>query len=180
MAEGKRILETTNRGGVVVGVLLIAMGLVFLIANLMPGIDLGSMWPGMFYAVGLALLLPPWILPSHRQALAGLIIPGMLLVVLGFIFTYLVITDDWDSWAYTWALIPASVGAGLWIAARFGFWGPGASTVGLWMLAGSLVAFAIFAAFLGGEGPLAKGAPLALIALGVVVTFTALVRTRSD
>lgn len=163
-----------------VGVLLIATGLVFFIANLLPGIDLGRMWPGLFYAVGLALLLPPWILPSHRQALAGSIIPGMLLLVLGMIFTYLVITDDWDSWAYIWALIPASVGAGLWIAARFGFWGPGASTVGLWMLAGSLVAFAIFAAFLGGEGPLAKGAPLALIALGVVVTITALVRTRSD
>ena len=180
MAGARRSLETTNRGGVVVGLLLIAMGMVFFAANMLPGIHLGSMWPGMFFAVGLALLLPPWILPSHRQALAGLIIPGMLLMVLGFIFTYLVITDDWDSWAYVWALIPASVGAGLWIAARFGFWGPGASTVGLWMLAGSLVAFAIFAAFLGGEGALAKGAPLALIGMGVVVTVTALVRTRSD
>jgi hypothetical protein len=180
MAEGRRTLETTNRGGVVVGLLLIATGLVFFIANLLPGIDLGSMWPGLFYAVGLALLLPPWILPSHRQALASLIIPGMLLLVLGFIFTYIVVTDDWESLAYIWALIPASVGAGLWVAARFGFWGPGASTVGLWMLAGSLVAFAIFAAFLGGEGPLAKGAPSALIALGVVVTITALVRTRTD
>ncbi|MFQ5921239.1 MAG: hypothetical protein ACE5M4_00200 [Anaerolineales bacterium] len=180
MANTRSTLETTNRGGVVVGLLLIATGLVFFVANLLPGIDLGSMWPGLFYAVGLALLLPPWILPSHRQALAGLIIPGMLLIVLGVIFTYLVITDDWQSWAYIWALIPASVGTGLWIAARFGFWGPGASTVGLWMLAGSLVAFAIFAAFLGGEGPLAKGAPLALIALGVVVTGTALVRIRSD
>ncbi len=72
------------------------------------------------------------------------------------------------------------MGAGLWISARFGFWGPGASMVGLWMLAGSLVAFAIFAAFLGGGGPLAKGAPVALIALGIIVTLTALVRTRSD
>ncbi len=180
MAEGRRTLETTNRGGVVVGVLLIATGMVFFIANMLPGIDLGRMWPGLFYAVGLALLLPPWILPSHRQALAGLIIPGMLLLVLGFIFTYIVATDDWESLAYIWALIPASVGVGLWVAARFGFWGPGASTVGLWMLAGSLVAFAIFAAFLGGEGPLAKGAPLALIALGAVVTVTALVRTRTD
>jgi hypothetical protein len=180
MAEGRRTLETTNRGGVVVGVLLIATGGVFFFANMLPGIDLGSMWPGIFYAVGFALLLPPWILPSHRQALAGLIIPGMVLLVLGLIFTYIVVTGDWEAWAYVWALIPASVGAGLWISARFGFWGPGAATVGLWMLAGSLVAFAIFAAFLGGEGPLAKGAPLALIALGVVITITALVRTRSD
>ena len=112
MAEGRRTLETTNRGGVVVGVLLIAIGMVFFVATNVPGIDLGRMWPGLFYAVGLALLLPAWILPSHRQALAGLIIPGMLLVVLGFIFTYIVATDDWESLAYVWALIPASVGAG--------------------------------------------------------------------
>ena len=103
-----------------------------------------------------------------------------MLLVLGLIFTYLVVTDDWEAWAYMWALVPASVGAGLWMAARFGFWGPGASTVGLWMLAGSLVAFVIFAAFLGGDGPLARSAPLALIVLGVVITGTALVRTRID
>lgn len=163
-----------------VGLLLIATGLVFLVVNMLPGVDLGQMWPGIFYAVGVALLFPAWILPSHRQTLAGLVIPGVILLVLGLIFTYLVITDDWEAWTYMWALIPAGVGAGLWIAARFGFWGPGASTVGLWMLAGGLVAFAIFAAFLGGEGPLARGAPLALIALGAVITVTALVRTRSD
>lgn len=173
------MIETTNRGAVVVGTLLIATGILFMIVNALPGIDMSQMWPGIFVAVALALLLPAWILPSHRQALAALMIPGTILLVLGAVFTYQVLTNDWESWAYVWALIPASVGAGLWSAARAGYWGSGASTVGIWLLGGGLVAFVIFAAFLGGDSPLARGAPLALIALGALITGSALVRVRN-
>ena len=173
-------METTNRGAVVVGLLLIASGAVFLLVNLLPGLDLGRMWPGIFFAIAVALLVPPWILPAHRHALAGFLIPGVILLVLGLILTYQVITDDWDSWAYAWALIPASVGAGLWIAARLGYWGPGASTVGLWLLGGSLVGFVVFAAFLGRDSPLGRGAPAALIVLGVLITGTALIRRPTE
>src|SRR3970282_1893550 len=138
-------METTNRGAVVVGLLLIASGACFLLFNLLPGLDIGRMWPGIFFAIAVALLLPPVILPSHRHALAGFVIPGVILLVLGLILTYQVITDDWESWAYAWALIPGSVGAGLWVAARLGFWGSGASTVGLWLLGGRLVRIGSFA-----------------------------------
>jgi hypothetical protein len=47
------------------------------------------------------------------------------------------------------------------------------------LLGGGLVAFVIFAAFLGGDSPLARGAPLALIALGTLITGSALVRVRN-
>lgn len=171
-------METTNRGAVVVGTLLIGTGVLFLLVNLLPGIDLARLWPGIFIAVAIALLLPPWILPSHRNALAALLLPGTILLVLGAIFAYQVTTNDWESWSYVWALIPGSVGAGLWAAARAGYWGSGASTVGLWLVGGSLVAFVIFAAFLGGDSPLARGAPLALIALGLVITASSLVRPQ--
>lgn len=171
-------MDTTNRGAIVVGTLLIGTGLIFLLVNLLPGVDLTQLWPGIFLAVALAMLLPPWILPSHRNALAALLIPGTIMLVLGAIFAYQMVTDDWESWAYVWALIPGSVGAGLWAAARAGYWGSGASTVGLWLLGGGLVAFVIFAAFLGGDSPLAKGAPLALIALGFVILLSSLVRPQ--
>lgn len=169
-------METTNRGAVVVGILLIGTGILFLLVNLLPGVNLAELWPGIFIAVAIAMLLPAWILPSHRNALAALLLPGTILLVLGAILSYQVVTDDWESWTYAWALIPASVGAGLWAAARAGYWGSGASTVGLWLLGGGLVAFVIFAAFLGGESVLARGAPVALIALGVVITASSLVR----
>ncbi len=173
-------METTNRGAVVVGLLLIATGAVFMLANLLPGIDLGRMWPGILFAISAALLLPPWILPSHRHALAAFVIPGTILLVLGLILTYDVITGDWESWAYAWALIPGSVGAGLWVAARLGYWGQGASTVGLWLLGGSLVGFVVFSAFVGGDSPLARGAPAALIVLGALITGSALIRRPKD
>jgi hypothetical protein len=173
-------METTNRGAVVVGVLLISTGAVFLLVNLLPGLDLSRMWPGIFYAIAVALLLPPVILPSHRRALAAFVIPGVILLVLGLILTYQVITGDWESWAYAWALIPASVGAGLWVAARLAYWGAGAATVGLWLLGGSLVGFVSFSAFLGSDSPLARGAPAALIALGGLITATALIRRPRD
>jgi len=173
-------METTNRGAVVVGLLLISTGAVFLLVNLLPGLEIGQMWPGIFFAIAAALLLPPVILPSHRHALAGFVIPGVILLVLGLILTYQVITGDWESWAYAWALIPGSVGAGLWVAARLGYWGEGASTVGLWLLGGSLVGFVSFSAFLGGDSPLARGAPVALIVLGSLITASALIRRPKD
>lgn len=173
-------METTNRGAVVVGLLLIGSGALFLLVNLLPGLELGKMWPGIFFAIAMALLLPPWILPTHRTALAGFLIPGVILLVLGLILTYQVITGDWESWAYAWALIPASVGAGLWVAARLGYWGQGAATVGLWLLGGGLVGFVVFAGFLGGDSPLARGAPAALIVLGLAITGTALIRRPKE
>src|SRR3970282_1371398 len=138
-------METTNRGAVVVGLLLISTGAVFLLVNLLPGLEIGQMWPGIFFYIAAALLSPPVIFPSHRHALAGFVIPGVILLVLGLILTYQVITGDWESWAYAWALIPGSEGAGLWVVARLGYWGEGASTVGLWLLGGRLVRIGSFA-----------------------------------
>jgi hypothetical protein len=52
--------------------------------------------------------------------------------------------------------------------------------VGLWLLGGSLVGFVSFSSFLGGDSPLARGAPAALIVLGAVITASALIRRPKD
>jgi hypothetical protein len=82
------------------------------------------------------------------------------------IFFYNTFTDNWESWAYIWALIPASVGLGLLFAARVGNWGGDTMKVGFWMFVISTGVCLILAAFFGGGNAGLVGAIL-LIVLGV-------------
>ena len=106
-------MENTNRGTVILGTFLIAIGVVYLLLNLVPGIQTVQTWPVIFFFLAAAFFLPVFLWPSAKRGLAGLYIPGSIMLVLGLIFTYDVLTLDWASWAYAWLLIPGGVGLGL-------------------------------------------------------------------
>ena len=154
-----------KRGSIVVGGILILIGAIFLFVNVFK-IDFGRIWPIIFFIIGAGFYLPVLLMPNDRQNLSGLLIPGTILFGLGTIFFYNTLTDNWGSWAYIWALIPASVGLGLLIAARVGHWGSDTMKVGFWMFVISVGVCLVLAVFFGGGNAGLIGAIL-LIVLGL-------------
>jgi hypothetical protein len=122
-------------------------------------------WPLIFFALAAGFYLPVILWPSMRKELAGLFIPGSILLSLGVIFLYNTITNDWASWAYAWLLVNGGVGLGIILAAWIGEWGRDTMRAGIWMLIVCLAAFGFFATLFG--GPVLKVAgPLLIIGFG--------------
>jgi hypothetical protein len=161
-------MGSQNRRQIYVAILLIGLGVLFLASNFISGYFLQRAWPGIFYAMAAALYLPPFLWGPDRRRLAGLLIPGSIMLSLGLIFTYNVLTGDWLSWAYGWSLIVAGVGLGLALGARLGEWGRSSTWVGIWMLVASVAVFSVFGALFG--GPVLKtSAPVMLVISGLVL-----------
>ncbi len=94
-------------GSTGLGALLIALGVVFFAAQVL-GFDVGRYgWPliivgagGLMFLIGLTGFDPS----------RGLLIPGTIVMTVGGILLYQNTFRHWESWAYMWALIPASIG----------------------------------------------------------------------
>jgi hypothetical protein len=67
-------------------------------------------WPLFILGPGLALLLAAAL---GGRAASALFIPGSVVTTIGTIFLVQNAANYFESWAYVWALIPASVGVGL-------------------------------------------------------------------
>jgi hypothetical protein len=159
---------SNNRGSLYVAILLIGMGVLFLAFNLIPGFAMGSAWPVVFYILAAGFYLPPILWRDQIGGLSGLFIPASIMLALGLLFTYNVLTQDWASWGYAWTLIVAGVGGGMALASWAGRWGSVPTWVGNWMLMGSLAIFALFASIFG--LPLLKLAgPVLLIIAGILL-----------
>lgn len=104
--------EAGERGPLVLGALLIALGAVFL-ATEQFHLDVAHYgWPVFVIVPGVILLVVGLTIP-HEAGL-GLAIPGGIVMTTGLILAYQDVTGAWASWAYMWALIaPGSVGATL-------------------------------------------------------------------
>lgn len=72
-------------------------------------------WPLVILGPGLALLLAAAL---GGRAVSALFVPGSVVTTLGSIFLVQNATGYFESWAYVWALIPASVGVGLLLFGR--------------------------------------------------------------
>lgn len=164
-----------DRGALYIGVLLLLLGGFFLfieaagtvLAPLGLRFGWGQAWPFIILFVGLAFWLPILIWWDRRRELAGLAVPGTIIVTNGLILLYQNITGDWGSWAYMWALEPIAVGAGL-----LALYALGHRSQGLLVAAGiicgiGLVFFIIFASAFGGMIRLLG--PAALIVIGVFI-----------
>jgi hypothetical protein len=164
-------MNAVNRGTIVVGTFLIAIGAIFLILNLIPGLNAGLTWPIIFFILAAGFFLPAFLWTNAQRGLSGLFIPGAILLVLGLIFTYDVVTQDWVSWAYAWLLIPGSVGLGLWLGSTVGGWGKSATQTGLWMMGVCAALFAVFATIFATSDAMRLIGPLVIILAGVLVLF---------
>ena len=94
-----------NRGTTYVGILLIAAGFLFLVAQ-MTGRWIGwaGMWPFLILLVGAAFWMPIFIWWERRQQLAGLAMPGTIIMTNGLILLAQNVTGKWGTWSYLWTM----------------------------------------------------------------------------
>ncbi len=159
-----------HRGTLFAGLLLILTGLYFLLVNLTSFVGLGwaQLWPGFLVLAALAFLLPIAIWWEQHRALAGLAVPGVILLSNALFFFYNAITGDWGAWAYLWSLEPLAVALGL-----VALWLLGVRQQGLLIGAAvlgaiSLGLFVIFGSLFGGHLAVIV-ASIVLIALGLAL-----------
>jgi hypothetical protein len=130
-------------------------------------------WPLIIVGVGLAF----WVLAALVRA-PGLAVPGSILAGIGGLLYYQNQTNNWESWAYVWTLIPGFVGIGVFLMHLFeGRFAQGLREGG-GMLVFSLIMFGIFGAFLGGPPILSTYWPALLILVGVWMVLRGVLRPR--
>lgn len=93
------------------GGLLIVLGILFLFGQLF-NFHLGDyIWP--FYIIVPGGILFFLALREQGAASEGLMVAGSIVSMVGLLLFYQNLTNHWESWAYTWALVgPTSVGLG--------------------------------------------------------------------
>jgi hypothetical protein len=172
MSNGNR-----NVASLVGGVGLVLLGLLFLVLQILD-VDFWSFaWPLFIMVPGLLFFVGMF---SGGKSAAGLAIPGSILTMLGALFFYQNAFDQWQSWAYAWALLwPTAVGIGMVIQGVWGEQPRAAQTgrqlirVGLLIFLGGLVFFELIIG-IGGWGFFSPGVraylgPILLILAGAFV-----------
>jgi hypothetical protein len=157
-----------NRGQQVIAVTLIAIGVLFLLAQVFQFSLFGALWPFFVILPGAVFLYAAFNGDKHA---AGLIIPGNVITGTGLILLYQNLTGHWESWAYVWILYPVFVGLGLMFMGRrrdnANEYRTGRN-MAQWGGMAFLIAAAIFELGIFGSNPVVGSwlLPLALILLG--------------
>jgi hypothetical protein len=114
----KQRMIVAGGGLICLGVLWLMLGLV---ASLF-GINLLGFalrfWPGIISLVGLAFLVPPFLVRGKR-GLGGLFIPGMPILVTGGILLVASVLNAWGIWAWLWPMEVLAVAIGFLTAAVY-------------------------------------------------------------
>lgn len=157
-----------TRTGIVGGLLLILLGLLFLATQLFPGslgwLRLEASWPLILVAVGVVLLAL-----GLTVGTPGMAVPAVITGGIGLLLYYQNLTGAWGSWVYAWTLIPGFAGIGVILAGLMGegrLWN--ALEGGFWLMAVSAVLFALFGSLLGGLKLPDSYWPVLLIVLGLL------------
>lgn len=170
-------MDRRNRSSLVLGALLILLGLWFFALQLFPALgawwDTANAWPVYIIALGGVLLIAGLL-----GGVPSMAIPASIVAGIGGILYWQNLTDNFESWAYAWTLIPGFVGVGTILAALFGGETRRGLTGGAWLILISLVLFATFGSFLGGPNLLGAYWPVLLIALGVLLLLQSFFRRR--
>lgn len=127
-------------------------------------------WPSIVWGMG-----GLFILVGLFSGVGPLFIPGIILGGLGLLLSFQNSTGAWDSWAYTWALLPAFTGLGMFLAfMRHRIM----RIVSLSILGWSLLLFLVFGLFFAGDGVFLRFWPVALILLGFIVLIQSMIVRR--
>ena len=106
-------IQRSNAAALVGGTLLIGFGLLSLAGQLFRGSQFSSyFWP--FAVIGLGAVFFVGMFAGGKHV-AGLAIPGSILLVSGLTLLFQNLTGSWTSWSYGWTLLLASVGLGVFI-----------------------------------------------------------------
>jgi len=157
------------------GLTLIIIGALFLVFQLVPGLDQLIGWPLIVIGVG-ALLLVIGVLTGA----SGMAVPGCIVGGIGGLLYWQNATGNWESWSYAWALIPGFVGVGIIVSGLIGGDARKALGEGGRLVIISLVLFAIFGSAFGALGALGQYWPVLIILLGVGSIVQVLLRSPKE
>jgi hypothetical protein len=102
-------------GTLLVGMLLVVGGAAAFLVQA-AGFQLGELvgrdgWPFLVIIPGLVMLAATTIVPRPNGV--GLAIAGAIVTTVGGILLYQNASDNWESWAYVWVLIPTAAGVAM-------------------------------------------------------------------
>jgi hypothetical protein len=174
---------TDGRRGIVAGVVLIGLGLLFL-ADRVVGVDLAKAgWP--LFVIVPGILLFAWGVTMPGREGVGLAVAGGITTVVGLILAIQNATGLWATWAYAWALVgPGGSGIGM---AGYGLARRDSALVasGVRSIAAGVGLFFAFGLFFEGLIGLSgrpflttEAGPYVLIVAGIVVVVLGLIRNR--
>jgi hypothetical protein len=169
-------MDRSTRSGPGAGILLIALGLLFVAGQLFPGIfgRIGAFtWPVIVVGVGVFLFLLGLVTGNPGMAVPACIVGGI-----GLLLYWQNATGNFASWAYAWTLIPGFAGVGVILEGLLAGHFERGLVSGGWLILISLVMFTIFASFLGGPQLLGVYWPVLLIGLGVIALVQYFVQPR--
>ena len=161
-------MDSSRRSSIAFGLVLVLLGVWFLAIQMVPALQTWlapeTTWPLIVIGIGAAFLLF-----AILGGIPGLAVPACIIGGIGSILYWQNATNRWESWAFIWTLIPGFAGLGTVLMGLLGEKRGESIRGGLWLMAISLVMFAIFSSFLGGVNLLGPYWPILLIALGVVL-----------
>lgn len=99
-----------SRMALIVGGGLILFGLLSLAGEFLGWGDLGGLWPLIIIGVGAAFFVGMLL---GGKSVAGLAIPGSIMIGVGLIMLVQNWLGWWETWSYAWALIISFVGLGI-------------------------------------------------------------------
>jgi hypothetical protein len=102
--------KNQNRSGLIFGAILIAIGVLFFVGQLVDFFNWGDFWP--FIIIGVGVVFFAGMILGGKSA-GPLAIPASIFSGIGLILLVQNALGLWETWAYAWALIVASVGAGI-------------------------------------------------------------------
>jgi hypothetical protein len=154
------------------GVLLVAIGIAFLVLQIVPGLaswfTVTVSWPLIVIGVGVLILIIGLLSGAPETAIGACVVAGI-----GGILYYQNLTGNWVSWAYAWTLIPGFSGVGMVLSGILGSRVSHSISRGLNQIIASVILFLIFGSIfgpmLGGFNILGPYWPVLLIAAGLLV-----------
>jgi hypothetical protein len=158
-----------NKGAIIVGVLVIALGALLLVNQYLP--DQFNLFSGNFVLIGLGAI---FLISAIFTGRNGLAVPGCILAGIGGIMYAQNLPGNWLDWSYSWTLIPGFVGLGILLSGFLDRSHPHFESGGLVLLIISAAGFLMFGGALGLGWDAARYWPVLLIVAGVAVLFSAL------
>ena len=154
-----------RRSSILAGLILIAVGVIFLLMPLFPNVadslNINQQWPLIIILIGGLFLLGAFL------GSPGLAVPGSLISGLGLLMYYQNINNAWNTWAYAWTLILVFIGIGIILSRALG--GDLASGLrqGGRLIVIGLILFLVFGSFLGAGFTSSVGLAILLIGIGL-------------
>ncbi|MGB8252357.1 MAG: DUF2807 domain-containing protein [Anaerolineaceae bacterium] len=161
----------------ILGSLLIAVGVLFFLSEIFK-INFTYLWPLFIIASGLVFFIAMFLAGKSTGFLA---IPGSIITTIGLILLFQSLTNRWETWSYAWALIPFSVGVGMWIFGKFSDMdelrsaGRHVANVGLVLFIVFGLFFEVLIGISGADQTSNLLWPIALVVLGTYLLFSRLI-----